>query len=104
MSIRHWFIPRGQGLPWASEPGEGLSGGCRVQRTHTHTLFHLRPWKIGARPLCRHVGAVLGASEKQEASRPAEGSARVGWPMPLLFWFSVPSCDSALPSFRAHPE
>lgn len=79
-------------------PGsQSLGRACQVAvacRRHTHTLLHLRPQKIGARPLCRHAGAVLGAAEKQEASRPAEGSARVGWPMPLLFWFSTPSCDS----------
>lgn len=79
-------------------PGsQSLGRACQVAvvcRRHTHTLLHLRPRKIGARPLCRHAGAVLGAAEKQEASHPAEGSARVGWLMPLLFWFSMPSCDS----------
>lgn len=53
---------------------------CRGH-TYTHCFEHLRPWKTGARALCRQAGAVLGASH------PAEGSARVGWLMPLLFCF-----------------
>lgn len=49
--------------------------------TYTHCFEHLRPWKTGARALCRQAGAVLGTSHA------AEGSAHVGWLMPLLFWF-----------------
>lgn len=43
MPICHWFIPCSQGLPRVSEPGEGLSGGCRVQKTHTHTASPQAP-------------------------------------------------------------
>lgn len=36
MSASHLLTPCGQGVAWASEPGEDSPGGCSVQRTHTH--------------------------------------------------------------------
>ena len=36
MSTCHWSIPYSQGLPGS---GEGLSDGCRVGRTHIHSLL-----------------------------------------------------------------